>query len=374
MDFRLRSVTQGGEPLELEPSAEVIHQGHRFELDRGPVRVRYDVAVDSVAQSFAFDTALPNGDLTLELELKTDLTAESEGAEWLFRTGRGGVRYGSAVALDGSKVLGDVVTEYDGESMRLTVPGALLHRLEGQLIIDPIITTFTVDDYTTEETNVEVAYALLRNQFTYVWEDWFAQTDVDIFQRGFSSSGVLQSSGYVDSGSENWRFPKIASQASSDAWLVVAEREDANGGSSVVGRMLYGSQLDVGIELLIGESTGQWDNYTPDVGGSWSTSQGSRFLVAWERYFPGPDESLVRFRWVDAGNNMGIITSPGGQFGFRHIDVRVSPSTGDPTSINRWNVVARRYQDSSNAGRATMAVQINADGSIPFGMSLNELE
>lgn len=361
----------GEHELTVDPTGDVGANGHRHTIDRGDVAVHYDVAIDSVAQSFTVDTGGRAGDVVLELSLATDLHVRPDGGGARFETARGGVSYGAATAFDGERVLGSVDVHVAQDTLRLHVPAALVARVRDELIVDPILSTFIVDDFFSQEEDVDVAYGSVHDRFAYVWEDSFSQDDVDVFQASYDSNGVLQDIGYVDSGTAKWEDPSIAYLKAHDAWLVVARRENAQGfGHDVVGRMLYGASMNVGVLLEWGFGATLTTNGVPDVGGSWSDDPSSRFLVAWER--DGFAASQIAYVLVDVqGVDTGLRYAGSGQGGF-HRDVRVSPSTGDPILVDRWNVVARRVEAFS--GESTIVgTQIEGDGTIPAGGALSEL-
>ncbi|MEM8711998.1 MAG: hypothetical protein AAGG01_13695, partial [Planctomycetota bacterium] len=374
LDLRLRSATAGQEPLSLTDAGTVTRDGLAFEIDRGDVTVRYDASVDSIEQTFVVHSGpVLDGDVQLELDLTTDLVVEEAPEGWRFSTARGGVQVSEAIALDGTRVLGTLPMEFSGGTMRVTVPARMAQAVTDELIIDPVFYTFVVDDFDTEERRPDLAYARLRDQYTYVWEDYFSASDIDIFHASYEVGGAQLSIGYVDSGDRNWLYPKIASRRAHDQWLVVAEREGTGGlGNEVVGRQLSGAAMSIGIEVVFGEATSGWTNHRPEVGGSWSTDASSRYLVVWERQFA--TERQIRFRLMDGNNSLSLVSSAGSLPNGVHTAVRVSPSTGDPQSVNRWNVACIREVLGSGENRSVAGFQVNGSGTVPFGQSLRTLE
>ena len=87
---------------DLDADAAVSRDGDRIVLDRGPVDVVYDIDNQWVEQSFVLDAAGAQGDLVLELNVKSDLQKAADGGGFHFSGARGGMTYSAAIVLDGT--------------------------------------------------------------------------------------------------------------------------------------------------------------------------------------------------------------------------------------------------------------------------------
>ena len=370
--FQLVSATLAGTPLALTDSADPVRDGQRFVLGRGAVDVIYDVDLGQVEQSFAIDAAGANGDLVLVLDVSTDLTGVPHEGGFRFEGPHGSVSYGAATVFDGGGASAHVPAHLENGELRLTVPGTFLASATGEIVVDPIIHTFDVELFNTEQREPDVAYDRSTDQYTYVYEDYFVGDDRDIYRRTIDSNGVDVSQGYVDSSSEDWRDPEIASLNGEDVLLVVAAR-DASPGNEIVGVVFDADTFSASSVLVIGDNgtlTNNWSNGRPDVGGNSTTASGARFVVTWERRFSAT-QTLPRLRTVNGDATLGSTSFFQGGTNVQYTEVVVSESTGDPSSVNVWNI-AYAKNDLSTGERAVIGGQLNATGSFVNGPS--ELE
>lgn len=362
--LRLVSATLDGQDLDLTPSASVTREGDRIVLDRGPVEVLYDFALDSVEQSFAVDAAGAAGDLVLNLSVASDLAPSEDGARFRFDGPRGGIRYGAAVAFDGAGRSADVPATLVGDRLELTVPAAFLAAAEGMILVDPVLSTFTVDSVGGDQRDIDVAYDQSNDAYTFVYEDTFSGTDTDIYCTIFTSAAAFVNGFYIDSSSETWTDPSIANLNSANKHLIAASRiNPSTGDSEIVGRILDATAHTLTPEVLIGDATASWENFRPDVGGNSSGQAFSLFLVVWERHFANGKQP--RYRTVLPDGTLGPLqTFDNGLF--ERTGVVISKSTGDPTAVNLWNIAYRSVETATGLV-SLRGVQLNAGGAIVAG-------
>ncbi len=361
VEFRLESAVLDGRRLDLDADAAVSRDGDRIVLDRGPVDVVYDIDNQSVEQSFVLDAAGAQGDLVLELNVKSDLQRAADGGGFHFSGARGGMTYSAAIVLDGTGRTASVPASLDGDKLSLTVSGDFLRTAQGPIVVDPIIATFVVDDVSGDQANIALAYDRSTDSFTYVYEDTFSGTDMDIYSTTIDSAGLNVSSRYIDNSDEDWTNPEIANLNSSDKFLVVAEREHLiTGYSEIMGRILDVPTNVLGPSIVIGEATASWDNFRPDVGGNSTTAAGSVFAVVWERQFS--TSTLPRLRTVAADGTLGPV-SFFDNGAYERTNVVISPSTGNPNTVNVWNVAYRSMENATGI-ESVRGVQLDATGGI----------
>ncbi|MEM8713055.1 MAG: hypothetical protein AAGG01_19070, partial [Planctomycetota bacterium] len=363
--FRLRAATLEGRALDLSERAELRVDGERVTLDRGPVDVVYDHATDSVEQSFFVDAAGATGDLVLELDVTTDLAAGYEGRGFRFDSDLGGVHYGGAIVLDGVGHRADVPASLTAGRLTLTVPGSFLTEAEGQIIVDPILSTWTTDDRSESMLEPDIAYAGETDTFLYVYEEQFAVGDADIFFRETNINGVVSSSAYASLSSLNSIDPEIAYQDGDGVALIVYTVEDGAGNSAIRGRVrdvVNGGYVTP--ELIIGEVEANWPvNRNSDVGGNGTTNPNGLFMVAWVREFTSGVHS-ARFKTVAPDGTLGPLQGELAVEDLVH-EVVVSKSVG-LGSINQWNV-AYISEDDGTGDFSILGRQFNADGTVLTG-------
>lgn len=283
LGFRLAQVTSGGVDVALEARGEVSREGDRFVIDRGVVDARYDLALDFVEQSFTIEEGALSGELVLELALDTELVGTPKGGGLRFDGPEGGVNYGAAIAFDEAGERVDVPMELDGSSLRLVVPASFVEGAVGDITVDPVVDSFTVNDDTTYSyLEPDVTYDRTNNVFLYVYEELFTTSDVDLYYTVTDSFGAFLSEGYVLIGPENCSDPEAANLAVSDQCLVVCSRTLPAGGSEIVGR-IYDATLDsFGASFRIFANADETlEQRRPDVGGGALADPNSQFMVCW---------------------------------------------------------------------------------------------
>ncbi|MDA8592337.1 hypothetical protein N9L90_00260 [Planctomycetota bacterium] len=361
VEFRLKSAVLDGRALNLDAAAAVSRSGDRLVLDRGPVDVVYDIDNQWIEQSFILDAAGAEGDLVLELDVKSDLAKVSDGAGFQFAGARGGMTYSAAIVLDGAGRTAEVPATLDGDKLSLTVSADFLRTAQGPIVVDPILTTYTVDDVSGDQRDMALAYDRTSDTFTYVYEDTFSAADVDIYSTTVDASGTSVGSRYIDSSSDDWSNPEIANLNSADKHLIVAQRVNGTTGySEVMGRILDMPTDTLGPELVIGTATANWDNFRPDVGGNASTGAGTVFAVVWERQFS--TNTQPRLRTVQPDGTLGLV-SFFDSGAYERTGVVISPSTGDPSAVNVWNV-AYRSVENATGNESVRGVQLDATGAL----------
>ncbi|QDV08158.1 hypothetical protein Poly30_36940 [Planctomycetes bacterium Poly30] len=221
--LQLLKITGERGSLELEGEAQVTRMENRIVLDRGGVQVRYDATPDQIEQSFLFDVPAGSGALTLELAVETELSVKEHRGGFLFSHEYGGVSYGATTAIDARGQRVDVpATWVDGE-IHLTVPAAFLAEAESPILVDPILSTFTVGAAATDLGAPDLVYAGANVGFHVVYEESFSATDVDIYAALVAPDGTVSAGAYVEQTARSWRGPRIATTSSLFYLLVVAD-------------------------------------------------------------------------------------------------------------------------------------------------------
>ncbi|MEL6906390.1 MAG: hypothetical protein AAFP22_13340, partial [Planctomycetota bacterium] len=363
--FRLSSASIGGAALALEDRATVELRDAAFTLDRGPVDVEYQVALDGVEQLFHVERKGVSGEIVVTLDVETELLGAPFGGGLRFDGPEGGVEYGAAIAFDASGARVEVPVAYESNTLRLTVPAAFVETATGDITIDPLLTSFAVDTVSGAQVDVDTTYTSNNDAFVFVYEDTFSSADTDVYMTLVDSSGVNVDGRYVEIGTARWVDPQVAQLRGDNVALVVATEEVSGGDDPIQGRLYDTAGNDfVGPSFVVADTGGgalTWTNAVPDVGGSRSSNAGERFFVCWERRLSSGGQ-FARYTTVDAAGNVGFVramgpTDPGATVD----DVRVSESAGG-AAVNVWNVCFRHVP--SGGTPELWAGQYNTNGSV----------
>lgn len=179
-------------------------------------------ALSSVGRSLARASGI--GDLVASLEFETDLQVATTAGGFRFSCERGGVDYGAAIAFDSRSLKAEVLSSWNGAGIDLVVPSPFLEQTHGQIIIDPIVSTFAIDTFTDDLGLPDIAYDAVNDRYFVVYQDVFSFTDYDaysVFIDG-ATTGVAGGT-YVESGNADWRRPGVAVVRGPGRFLVVAE-------------------------------------------------------------------------------------------------------------------------------------------------------
>lgn len=371
VSFRVASATVGGRELEIQRQALVQRMGQQISIDRGPVDAIYELALDQVEQIFRVQTGALSGNLVLTLDVETDMDGAAFG-EGLRFTGSddGGMDYGAAFVLDPSGNRMPIRTAFDGETIKLTVPASIVAELGGEVVIDPIQSTWggfltTADD----QIDFDAAYDASTDDYGFAYEDPFSATDNDVFLTVCDINGSINNTLSVDFTTATWQDPEVAGMNGDDTMLIVATRVNA-ADDEIVGRVydIAGAVMGTA-QFVIGDTgTAGWTNARPDVGGNQTSAAGNPYLVCWERTFNANGQTLPRFTTVLSDGtvgSLGTVLLPNNldaQCNF----VRVSESTGSAGSVNLWNI-AWAFEDTSTGVNEVFTAQLNSDASLAAG-------
>ena len=322
--LRVDSVAVGGASVPFDGAASPIEGKERFDYDRGAFVESYLVRPDGLEQTFRFDRLEATGDLELAIGVGSDLEAGESASRLEFSTAGGAVRYGKATVIDaGGRSAAAPTTLVEG-GIRIRVPAEFLAAARFPVTIDPVISTFTIDGSTADDSKPDIAYDATNDRYLAVYEEVFSATDHDIRVKLLNSTGGVITSGFVDSTSADWRTPRVANHNGSNQFLVVAH-EALN--FNIVGKTVSASSLAMSGVIAIGHGS------SPDVGGTSSTSSTSDYLVVWTDSIEGiggvVEMRLVRTDATPVGNGSE----------FLHIGNAAAPHVSKSNRGFDWNVV-----------------------------------
>ncbi len=342
LDLHLASVSFGGEPQAFDAAAKAECSGESVRYERGSLSEVYRIDVDSIEQTFVFDTlpAGAQGDLVLRLAVTSELAGHALADRIEFGNELGAVRYGLATALDADGASVAAETTLTEQGLEIRVPAQFVAGAKLPLTIDPIISTFSIDTGTPNAFLPDCSYDLTNGCWLVVHEEVFSATDHDVVWRRIGVlNGLSLGSGYVDSSlSAYWANPACANNNVMDRFFVVAQVGiPGNGPRKIYGRTVQGSNGALGTTLDIGAEDPFVDLVNPDVGGD-PYGAPSYFCVVWEKEFSASDRDIY-YRMVDPGNSLAsaiqIVDISGSTY-----DTHPSISKSDEGGT--WNVVWQR--------------------------------
>ncbi|MEL6713991.1 MAG: hypothetical protein AAFP86_09465, partial [Planctomycetota bacterium] len=279
LELDLGSVTLDGAPLELG-GRERSRAGRAVTLDRGTAREVYHLSEESVEQTFVFDALPGRGELVLELDVETDLAPRPDGPGFAFECAHGAVNYGGATAVDARGRTLALAQRLDGDVLRIVVPAAFVRSAALPLVVDPILSTFSVTNDVRRQTQVDVAYSGNATNYQIVYAEADSGVDFDVLSVFYSASlDVLFPPESIDISATPWTSPSNAYSFNEDAFLCAAVVGNGIGNRRVRGRIL---------DAVTADSTAQFDISGPgaetvDVGGYGGIFASNHdFMVVWQ--------------------------------------------------------------------------------------------
>jgi hypothetical protein len=216
-----------------------------------------------------------------------------------FENELGAVRYGRATAIDARGASVACPTDLADGSVEIRVPASFLASAELPLVIDPVVTTFTIDNSLEDRLVPDVAYEFNNQRYMVCHEETFSANDHDVVVEMRSNTGAYVDRAYVDmSLSEYWANPSVASNRHYLNYLVVAEVGLPSSGARVIrGRFIFadltaGGVIFVGSGITISDNAETGEKIHPDVGSDPRDQTDSYYLIVWERVFSATDHDV----------------------------------------------------------------------------------
>src|SRR5262249_46073220 len=152
----------------------------RVTFDRGSVVEAYDLAPDSIEQSFVIPGLPGAGELVLRIAVEGDLSAAETAQGLEFGGERGAIGYGRATVVDARGRRSAPPTTLAAGGIEIRVPADFLARAAFPVTVDPVISTFATDASAGNDLNADVAYDATTDRFVTVYERAFSAIDHDV--------------------------------------------------------------------------------------------------------------------------------------------------------------------------------------------------
>jgi hypothetical protein len=368
VNLALKSISVGGRALTYDSQAAPVRNGTRVTFDRGGVVELYDMKLASAEQGFVFESLPATGDLVLEVAVDSALEAAgtSEGLRW--SNALGAVEYSRAVLVDAAQHRTPVLTQVNGGTLEIRVPADVLAGATFPIVVDPVITTFTVDDSTNDDTDPDIAYDATNGVYQVVWSRAFSATDHDCYSQLQSASGttIVNSTVPIDFTGDDWVRPRTANNVVAKQFLVAAQVLPSGGSSRVImGRTRDAASTNMGAQFQISDPAITSDQFNVSVGGDPSISSPSYYCVTWERIFTAGTDDDIFARLVASdstllGTNTILIDNSTGTL---DENPSVSRCDGrDPFLGQDWTIVWQR--EYSPTDHDILGAQVHWDGTI----------
>ena len=370
--IELASASVGADALALVEGQPQV-EGGVVRTARGALTETIATALQSIEQTFVFQSLPNRGALALDITLQGEFTAVpiADGVE--FRSSHGSVRYTKAVAFDAAGASLPLTIEWDGDSAHLTVPADFVASATLPLVIDPIVAnTALTSVYSGAQRYPDVATLQNPDRSLVVWQQQFSANDWDCFAAVMGSNlSVISSPITLDFTGFNWQFPKAASNAIANNFLVVAQIDAGGtsapwiGGRTVGATGVTGAVLDIERDGVVGLPG---YNYTPDIGGD-TYSSGSLYCVVWAHTSAPANNRDIHFKMVDPS---GFLISNAPTPLTNSAEDESAPSIAKDNRTSLWPVVFQKNYPFPPFDQDIWSATIGYGGSIavaPFLVS-----
>jgi hypothetical protein len=366
--FRVESASVGGEEIAFASDVSPERTGDTVSYARGGIVEIYELAPRSVEQ-IVIVPRLPSrrsgGDLVLRISAESELAGhenpENPGG-FEFANELGAVRYGRATAIDDRGARIDAATTLTAGGIEIRVPAEFIAAARFPLVIDPVISSFVLDNTLVDGFEPDIAYSATDDCWLAVYEEVFSASDHDVRYRLLDATGGSIKTGYADMSLSNyWAHPSVA--AVTNTFLVVAELGlPSSGARTIIGRCFNATTQDfdgIGSFSISGTGSG-FDLIHPKVGGR--GGEGTlpyQFAVVWERVFSATDHDIHYRIALPAAIAVGPGPIPIDNTG---ATIDTAPAISKSNHGGKWSIVFQRQVGA--ASHDLRAARLNADGTI----------
>jgi hypothetical protein len=355
--LRVASASVGGvaiafdsavEPQRADDIGGIGDVGDVVRYARGGFDEVYELGLASIEQRFVFDELPASGELVVRVSAESELAAREIDEGLRFENDLGAVRYGRATAIDASGMSVAAPTSLTSSGIEIRVPAEFVASARLPLVIDPVVSTFTVDTTQIDSFYPDVAYDVALDRWLTVYEEVFSATDHDIHYRLLTASGASIHDDYAElSITQNWQHPAVAYNRRLANFLIVADTGFAPN-RVIQGRLVANDGIPSGPAIVISTNDHPGDKSTPDVGGDPRASGNTLFCIVWEHAW-NTSVHDIDYRmlspegFLQGTNTLAIDNSSG--------PPNREPSISKSNGGEEWNVAWQRDNGSIRGAR-----------------------
>jgi len=352
-------VTIGGEPIPFARAATATRAGDRVELDRGAFVEAYDFTPASIEQTFVFQTLPRAGDIVVHIPIASEFEGRSTEQGLEFRGEHATITYSRAIVVDAAGKRAVARTELESGSIVIHVDEEFLASAAMPLVIDPVITTLSINGGVGDGIAADVAWDTTNFCWLAVYQIPYTATDHDVLGYILNHNGTVRNAAYLDLTTADWRAPRCANLNAYDQCLVVATNYTMTT-PAVVGREVQMLNMSQNPQITI-----QVGGQRPVVGGDPFEVAGAAayYCVVWEADLG--NRSAIFARLVTPNNTLlgsSAITIVDEPFGFDN-----SPAISKSNGGSDW-MIAWDYYDNANNQSNILGSRVSWNGAVtvPF--------
>lgn len=343
VSFELVAARVGEAQLDLDSRTLPAREEQRVTYDRRALCEHFDLAAAGIQQSFELDELPNRGELRLTLALETELEVRLDGGGVIFEGELGGVRYGAATVFDTRGRSAPAPIELRDGALEIVVTASFLAEASLPILVDPVISTFALDDSPAEDFSPDVAYDASLDLYVVVWQRRFSDNDHDVHGQLLDGTGNIVREFAIDLSQGNMLRPVVAGIDAVDRFLV-ATREGGSG--YTYGRTI---NLDGVFEIWDSAPLITWNCVNHDLGGDAGASPPYYYCVV-----AGTDTiygHAVDWSFI---NEDGIRVSGGyyGDWDYLNYSPKISKTSREaPGSRRRWGIIWKERMGSHRSIR-----------------------
>lgn len=274
--IELARATVGGAPVDLV-AGEPVATGGSVRTRRGGLTEVVATGLDSLEQSFVFDTLPNRGAIAVDVRIRGEFAASTTDDGLRFGNEFGHVDYTKAIAVDaaGRQLPLDIV--WTGECAHIEIPAVFVARAELPIVLDPILNYWysLASGQTQLQHDSDVASIqaqTIGGRTLFVWQRQWSTTDQDCFGLMFDGNlGLVQTDFVIDASTDDWGRIAVAGNNYAQNFLVVAEVRLPVflgsiwhiAGRTVATNAVVGGVFDIERDGVVGSGG---NNFHPDVG------------------------------------------------------------------------------------------------------------
>ncbi len=338
------SVQSAGRDLDARTMGRPGAEGSKVTQQHVDFTEIHNLCSAGTEQTFVFQNASREGELTIDLSVQTDLIPVVQGDALRFvHPEFGFVECGNAFALDAKGSRRSIPRVWTGDGIRLTVPASFLANATFPVTVDPLWTSFSSTIGVLDDGHPDIVFAGASGRYVVAWEDFTSQQNSDVYMTWWDENLNIQGPALaIETGNDSWTRPSVGYSWEADRVLVAARVGLGTQNCRIEGRLVdVGSFSAAGSPFMV-STIGGTQKESVDVGGSNAaiTSQ-SDFCVTWSRRL-GPTNSNIEYRLIETDGTMSS-TEQVEVSSANDIDVQISEGLGDTAFIgDYWTLVWTR--------------------------------